>query len=132
MKSVFLTRLRAIAARIGCGCVLALIAALGSGCASVRDVNLTVTSEPPGGYIVLQIFVPQQGLSDWVYLGNTPLVTVHQVNIQQANAAKTVTLKVMKEGYFDQTKVWAGNRFLREFKKQGGVFWNPHLVPSAR
>jgi hypothetical protein len=100
------------------------------GCSSTWDVKYTVTSEPPGGYIVYQVLPVDRGDADWIHIGITPLVTVRQEDKDALESAKSVTIKTSKQGYFDQTKVWSGKEFVKEVETKGGVFWNPRLVES--
>jgi hypothetical protein len=109
--------------------LLVIVCQLLMGCATgTRPVSFTINSEPPGGFIVLQFLQPE--ISDWIFIGNTPLVTVLQVDMEKVKVSRTITLKVMKQGYFDQTKVWEGKRFMNEFQQKGGVYWSPVLVPA--
>jgi hypothetical protein len=107
----------------------ATVLALLTACGSTQPVRFTVHSDPPGGYVVMQIKGPHAEDPDWVYLGNTPLVTVRQLDLGEIESARSVALRVMKEGYFDQGKEWAGKPFVKETEEKGGVFWNPKLVP---
>ncbi len=90
-----------------------------------------IQSDPLGGYVMFQVENEEGAKSDWIYLGLTPLVTTRQYDKDQLSEKNTVTLRVMKEGYFDQTKVWKGGE-LRDASKQkdGRLFWNPRMVPS--
>lgn len=103
-----------------------------SACGSTKPVRFTVHSEPPGGYVVMQIKGPHAEDPDWIYLGNTPLVTVRHMDIGEVESARAVALRIMKEGFFDQGKEWAGKRFVQETDEKGGVFWNPKLVPVTQ
>jgi len=107
----------------------AAVVLLLSACGSTQPVRFTVHSDPPGGYVVMQIKGPHAEDPDWVYLGNTPLVTVRQLDMGEIESARAVALRIMKEGYFDQGKEWAGKPFVKETGEKGGVFWNPKLVP---
>ncbi len=109
---------------------LILLMLLATGCGT-RQVSFTINSEPLGSYMVMQVLTPDNKISDWVYLGNTPLVMVREMKFAEIRRA-TITMKVMKEGYFDQTKIWEGKGFIREFKDKGGIFWNPRLVTTRK
>jgi len=102
-----------------------------SACGSTKPVKFTVHSEPPGGYVVMQVKGPHAEDPDWVYIGNTPLVTVRHMDIGQIESARSIALRIMKEGYFDQGKEWGGRVFVQETDEKGGVFWNPKLVPAV-
>lgn len=108
-----------------------VVATLTAGCASQpKTVPFTVQSDPLGAYVVFQT---QAGSvqSDWVYLGNTPVTTTRNINPDAIKNAHSVALRVMKDGYFDQTKTWAGEEFLDEVEDKGRIYWNPRLVPST-
>ena len=102
-----------------------------AGCSSIREVPFTVSSDPPGSYVLLQTLVPKSDMYDWVYLGTTPLVVNRPMDFKALKKAETVTLKAMKEGYFEQTKSWSWKGFADESKKKGGISWDPHLVPMT-
>ncbi len=102
------------------------------GCSSIREIPFTVSSEPPGSHVLLQLLVPKAGMYDWIYLGTTPLVAVRAMDFKALKKAESVTLKTMKEGYLEQTKSWSWKRFVEESKKKGGISWDPHLVPMTR
>lgn len=107
-----------------------VVGLLTAGCASSpKTVPFTVQSDPLGAYVVFQT---QAGSvqSDWVYLGNTPVTTTRNIDPDSIKDARSVALRVMKEGYFDQTKTWVGAEFLDEVEEKGRIYWNPRLVPS--
>jgi len=113
------------------GVIAALVAATVSGCASPRrNVPFNIQSDPLGAYVMFQVKNEGGAKSDWIYLGNTPLITTRQYTKEQLSGKNSVMLRVMKEGYFDQTKVWKGGELKDESKSKGRVFWNPRLVPS--
>jgi hypothetical protein len=105
----------------------ALLAA--SGCASTRSVPLAIHSDPAGAFVVMQVKDEDQRASDWVYLGNTPLLAVREMPTKEIEDASEVVLKVMKEGYIDQAKSWKGEAFLKEESEKERIYWNPRLVP---
>lgn len=112
---------------------LAVGAALfATGCATTRNIPFTIDSDPEGAYVMMQTQKLDKPSSEWIYLGNTPLMITREVKLKEIKDAKSIAIKVMKEGYFDQTKVWKGKEFLREDKEKGRIFWNPLLVPSRR
>ncbi len=113
---------------LGAGLIVLFI----TGCASTRDVPFAIYSEPQGAYVMFQVRDSEQKLSDWIYMGNTPLITRRDIDPEKIKKARTITIKVMKEGYFDQTKVWKGKEFLFERKDKGRIFWNPPLVPARK
>ena len=108
---------------------MGLIAVL-SACGSTKPVKFTVHSEPPGGYVLMQVRGAGGGDADWVYLGNTPVVTVRQMDMAAIESAQSVALRIMREGFFEQTKEWGGKTFNKETEEKGTIFWNPKLVPA--
>jgi hypothetical protein len=111
--------------------ILAIIAGLYvSGCASTRNVPFNIQSDPLGAYVMFQIATDKGAVSDWVYLGNTPLVTTREYRSTQLKNSNSVVIRVMKEGYFDQTKSWRGGQLWKDAKSGERIFWNPRLVPS--
>ena len=120
-------RIAAIRAMTTCF-VLVIVA---SGCASAtKNVPLNIQSDPLGAYVVFQITRLNGTKSDWIFIGNTPLLTTRQYTKEELNDENSIVLRVMKEGYFDQTKVFKGKELRRESKSKGRVFWNPRLVPQ--
>lgn len=105
--------------------------ALATGCASgTKNVPLNIQSDPLGAYVVFQITKDNGAKSDWIFLGNTPLLTTRQYSKEELRDENSIVLKVMKEGFFDQTKVFKGRELRRESKSKGRVFWNPRMVPN--
>ena len=104
---------------------------LSAGCASsTKNVPLNIQSDPLGAYVVFQITRANGTKSDWVFLGNTPLLTTRQYSKEELRNENSIVLRVMKEGFFDQTKVFKGKELRQESKSKGRVFWNPRLVPQ--
>jgi hypothetical protein len=111
---------------------LLLVVTLASGCASSRNITMTIHSEPAGAYIVMQTRDAEQKAGEWIYLGNTPLNTIREVSKKEIKNAQAIVLRAMKEGYFDQSKVWKGEAFLDEHEQKGRIFWNPVMVPARQ
>ena len=105
----------------------ALLALVLAGCASTRDVPLSIHSDPLGAYVLIQVQNEDGTSSDWILLGNSPVQMTREVNLRNAT---TVSLKVIKEGYFEQIKAWNVDDFIKEHRKQGRILWVPHLVES--
>lgn len=102
-----------------------------TGCASgIKNVPLNIQSDPLGAYVVFQITKDNGTKSDWIFLGNTPLLTTRQYSKEELDDENSIVLRVMKEGFFDQTKVFKGRELRRESKAKGRVFWNPRMVPQ--
>ena len=112
--------------------IIVLLMTLATGCASTRAIPFRIQSDPLGAYVLLQIKSSRIGdSSDWIFVGNTPLSTTRSLSDRQLQSAESVTIRVMKEGYFDQSKQWNPKSLLVEQKEKGMVFWNPRLVRSS-
>ncbi len=100
---------------------------LSSGCAgNAVMLPMTIQSDPLGAYVLMRQQNVQKTEPEWVYLGNTPLTSQREVSTDQ-----NLILRVMKEGYFNQSKEWLPEQFKVELENKKRVFWNPRLVPSA-
>ncbi len=100
-----------------------------AGCSSMRDLPVTVASEPPGAVVLFNMSGPsaKQG-ADWIFLGTTPIVVERTLNVRLLRR-ETITLRLLKEGYVEQQRSWSGRSVYEEMRRGGGVYWNPHLVP---
>ena len=106
---------------------ITLLAGLALGCASTRDVPMTVHSDPLGAIVLMQTGDEDGTQSDWIMLGNSPMQITRNFGTKSTTS---VSLRVIKEGYFEQVKTWEIGDFLSENKEQGRVVWVPHLVES--
>jgi hypothetical protein len=103
-----------------------------AGCAHhIKDVPFTVNSRPPGSYVLLQTLIPDKNMYDWVYLGTTPVAFEREMDFKQLKKAESISLKILKEGYFEQTKSWSSDDFIDLYDDKGGISWDPHLVPMG-
>ena len=104
-----------------------------SACASrVMPVRFKVNSEPEGAYVLYQIQGAEVDCAGkWVYLGNTPLQGMYQFDRKQIQSGDKISLRVMQQGYMDQTKEWTGSSFYEESKGKGVIFWTPEMVPAG-
>jgi len=99
-----------------------------TGCArSTAMLPITIQSDPLGAYVLMQQQDAKQAEPHWIYLGNTPLSAQHLAIQDQG-----LVLRVMKEGYFDQTRQWQPDQLQIEVEEKKKVFWNPRLVPSGQ
>ena len=110
-----------------------LVLALLSACSSrIAPVRFKVNSEPEGAYVLYQIQGAEIDCAGkWVYLGNTPLQGVYQFDRKQLQGGDKISLRVMQQGYMDQTKEWTGASFYEEAKGKGVIFWTPEMVPAG-
>lgn len=112
---------------------LALSLCLLSACGSrVVPVRFKVNSEPEGAYVLYQVQGTEIDCSGkWIYLGSTPLQGVYQFDRKQLQGGEKVVLRVMQQGYMDQTREWTGSSFYEESKDKGLIFWTPEMVPAG-
>jgi hypothetical protein len=96
---------------------------------SPKAVPIAVHSDPLGSFTVMQVQYRDGNNSDWIYIGVTPVDINRSFNVSDA---KAVTIRVMKEGFFEQTKTWEINEFNALVKSQGRVLWVPHLVKTSQ
>ncbi len=104
-----------------------------SGCAERKSVSFKINSVPKGAYVLYQVVganIPCQG--KWIYLGNTPVQGVQQLDEGVLGSADKITLKIMHSGYYDQTKEWDGPSFWKEVTERDVIFWTPEMVPSPQ
>ncbi len=108
----------------------ALIAALTLGaCApTTKTVPFSIQSNPLGAYVFMQNQRADGAHSDWIYLGNTPLTANREIQTRGEHGSDVIVVRVVREGYFDQSKSWSAGRLPRELKDQGKVYWNPKMV----
>lgn len=102
--------------------LLILLTACGSG---KKNFSMNVLSDPLGAYALMQITYKENENADWIFLGPTPIDIQKQV---QWDAAQTVSLKVLKDGFYEQVKTWKAKDFLKEHKANNGITWVPNLV----
>ena len=108
--------------------LVAFVLVLTVSCNSVRDVSFTVNSEPQGAYVTLEVIDSRGVPHPPTFMGHTPITEVSTIDLRQTQTANTVTLTAHKEGYFEQKKTWTGSRFVKEYRENGGIFWEPHMV----
>lgn len=113
--------------------VVALALFMLSACGSrVVPVRFKVNSEPEGAYVLYQVQGAEIDCSGkWIYLGSTPLQGVYQFDRKQLQGGEKVSLRVMQQGYMDQTKEWTGATFYEESKDKGLIFWTPEMIPTG-
>ena len=102
-------------------CMLIMISA----CANSKKVSINLQSDPLGAYGLMQVKYRGNENSDWIFLGPTP------VNINKkiiTKRATSVSLKVIRPGFYEQVKTWNINDFLKQHKKQKQIAWVPSMV----
>ncbi len=100
-----------------------------SSCSSApKTVPLKVYSEPAGGYVIYRVDSNSDVDAPWVYLGTTPLESSLQIEKALAKDARKLSVRVMKEGYFDISKDWEPEKVKADIEERKMIFWNPSLV----
>ncbi|MFT4629410.1 MAG: hypothetical protein ACI9WC_002020 [Arenicella sp.] len=108
--------------------LIAVIAAclLISACGSAKkNVSLKVQSDPLGAYALMQIKYKGDENTDWRFLGATPVIANKEILTSDATE---VSIRVIRPGYYDQTKTWFVKDFLREYADNKQIVWVPRLV----
>ena len=86
---------------------------------------MNVLSDPLGAYALMKVTYDEEEDADWIFLGPTP------IDIQKAVAfkdAKSVSIKVFRPGFFEQTKTWKAKDFMKQHKQDKKIVWVPSLV----
>ncbi len=105
---------------------------LSSACSSApKVIPLKVYSEPAGAYVIYRVS-STSGDVTWVYLGTTPLESALTVDSDMAKNSSKLSVRVMKEGYFDIKKEWDAEKLKKESKQRKMLFWNPSLVEHQK
>ena len=102
------------------------IAIIGCG-SNKRQVPISVLSDPLGAYALIQVEYKKQDNSDWIFLGPTPVTLNRTIKLE---GATRVSIRVIKDGFYDQTKSWEAKKFIREYKDNNKVIWSPSLVQN--
>jgi len=102
--------------------VCAVVAACGS---NKKSIAMKLHSDPLGAYALMQVKYKGKEDADWVFLGSTPVVQERKVAFE---GASSVSLKVIRPGFFEQVKTWKTREFLKEHKRNNGILWVPNMV----
>ncbi len=102
-----------------------LLLALSACGSSKRNIAMSVQSDPLGAYALMQVKYKGNKESDWIFLGPTPVVIDKPVRF---NGATSVSLKVIRPGFFEQTKTWSAKEFKRQHSRNKKIMWVPTLV----
>ena len=106
--------------------VLLLACLFISACGSnKKNISMKLHSDPLGAYALMQIKYKQNENSDWIFLGPTPVEINKQLVMRRATS---VSLKVIRPGFYEQVKTWKAKDFLKEQKKNKGIVWLPNMV----
>ena len=90
-----------------------------------KNFAMNVHSDPLGAYVLMQVKYKGDENPDWVYLGPTPIVANKLVKF---DGATSVSLKVIRPGFYEQTKTWKAKDFKKEHKKNKKISWVPAMV----
>ncbi len=102
---------------------------LSSACTSApKPLPLKVYSEPAGAYVVYRVDSTTAKDEPWIFIGTTPLESTLLIDSEIARNAGKLSVRVMKEGYFDSKKEWDADKLKKEAKQRKMLFWNPNLV----
>lgn len=82
-------------------------------------------SDPLGAYALIQVKYDGDDDPDWIFLGPTPVVTNKAISFK---GATSVSLKVIRPGFYEQVKTWSAKEFLKEYKQNKTVAWLPNMV----
>ena len=111
--------------------VLSMALLLTACSSSPKSVPIKVYTEPAGSYVIYRVDSGSETDSPWIYLGITPLESTLSYD-KKIRKAKKISIKVMKEGYFDINKDWEPEKLKDELKERNMIFWNPGLVQQNR
>jgi len=103
--------------------VCATLAACGSN--GKKNVAMNIHSDPLGAYLLMQVKYKGDENPEWVFLGPTPVVQEKAINYR---GATSVSLKVIRPGFFEQTKSWKAKDFFKEHRQHKKIRWVPSLV----
>lgn len=106
--------------------VVLSIALLTSACGSnKRDIAMKLHSDPLGAYALMQVKYEGDDNPDWIFLGPTPIVTNKEISFKNASS---VSLKVIRPGFYEQVKTWSAKDFMKEYKQNKTIAWIPNMV----
>ena len=103
-------------------CVTLTLVGCGS---SKRDIAVNVHSDPLGAYALMKVSYKKDDNSDWIFLGPTPIVIDKSIKF---SGATSVSLKVIRPGFYEQVKTWSAKDFKREHSRNKEINWVPSLV----
>ena len=113
-------------------CLLVIVVLFLTACSSNpkgHNLPISVQSDPLGAYVLLQIHNPNAtNNKDWIFVGNTQVTFTREFHKEVFDQGHSVSIKLVKGGYFSQTKEWSGESLQKEKEEKGKVFWNPKLV----
>ncbi|MFT5573108.1 MAG: hypothetical protein ACI9FR_002041 [Cryomorphaceae bacterium] len=99
-----------------------VVSACGNG---KKNFSMKVHSDPLGAYLLMQVNHKGDENPEWIFLGPTPVILEKVVDYRNAT---TVSLKVIRPGFFEQVKTWKAKDFAKEHKKYKKISWVPNMV----
>lgn len=99
-----------------------LITACGS---NQKNISMKLHSDPLGAYALMQVKYKGKEDSDWIYLGPTPVIQDKKISL---DGATTVSLKVIRPGFYEQVKSWKAKDFVKEHRQKKGILWVPNMI----
>lgn len=111
---------------------LVLATTLFAGCATSKNIPMMVNSDPLGAQVLFQVKGEEVKQADWVYLGNTPLNIQRVISKAYLNDEHTVVIRVMKEGFIDQTKEFSGSNVNDVASDGERLFWNSVMIKGGQ
>lgn len=104
------------------GTVVLTLSACGGG---KKNIAMKLHSDPLGAYALLQVREEGNQNTDWIFLGPTPVITNKEINLK---GASSVSVKVIRPGFYEQVKTWSVRDFLKEYKQNKAIIWVPNMV----
>jgi len=100
---------------------------VGCGSSARKEVPLSLYSDPLGAYGLLKVDYSDERDSDWIFLGATPIKISKSIDFKKA---KKVSLRIIREGFTDQTKTWSAKEFKKVAKSDTKILWSPALIKN--
>ena len=103
-----------------------MLASAVSACgSSKKNSSMKVHSDPLGAYALMQVKYKGDENSEWIFLGPTPVIADKSIKL---DGATSVSLKVIRPGFFEQVKSWSIRDFKKEYNRTKRISWVPSLV----
>lgn len=110
--------------------ILTVVLSIHAGCASSQTIPMKVQSDPLGAYVLMKVKGDQESGTEWIFLGNTPITTQRRFDKDTLKDNQVLVLRLLKDGYIEQTREWQGRELRAMGKDDGPLFWNPKLVST--
>lgn len=105
--------------------VLTLASAVSACGSSKKNFSMKVHSDPLGAYALMQVKYKGDENPEWIFLGPTPVIVDKSIRL---DGASSVSLKVIRPGFFEQVKSWNIKDFKKEYSRDKKISWVPSLV----